>query len=192
MRFEPEVVFNQLIELECGSIRVDTMKAFPAIRLLWVMSKTRGEFLKHLPAAQMLSLLIQLGISDDDDEDENDEDEEEGIADHDVAEELESSAAAISGMRHLKELDLTVGCVYWQKRPDLSHGLSSMFHELHELESVSIRVRHEKHDHCRFNGWLVGEEIASSLVQQNPNLRDVYFDGINSTHSIAGSAAASV
>ena len=41
------------------------------------MSKTRGEFLKHLPAAQMLSLQIQLGIPDDDDEDEDEDEERE-------------------------------------------------------------------------------------------------------------------
>ena len=124
MRFEPEVVFDQVVDLECRSIHVDTIEAFPAIRHLLVGIKRRGEFLKHLPAAQMLSLQIELGISEEDD----DEDEEgEGVADHDEAYELEPCVAAISGMRHLKELEITVNSLYSQKRPDLSHDLSGMF-----------------------------------------------------------------
>ena len=124
MRFDPAVVFEQLIELECGGIHFDMINSFPAMRHLWIRNVTRGKFLKHLPAALMLSLQIELGIPGDDDDDaEEDEDEEgEGVADHDVAEELEPCLTAISGMRHLKKLAFAVGCVYWQKRPDLSHG----------------------------------------------------------------------
>ena len=70
-----------------------------------------------------------------------------------------------------------------------------MFHELHELEKISIHIHHDGNDPSRFNGWLVGEEIVSSLVQQNPNLSHIRFHGINfisSCFCIASSAAAPV
>ena len=95
--------------------------------------------------------------------------------------ELRACAAVISEMRYLKELSFFVH-LNSRIRMDASQILSRMFHRLHQLEKVSIRV---ESNHSYGNG----DNIIFSLVQQNAQLRDVRFSGFNFTSAAYASLA---
>ena len=155
-----------------------------AIRRLTLRKTTTVAVLSRLPA-QMLSLGIRFDIDPMtyDDEEEEDDDEGEGEAEEKG---LGASAAVISKMGNLKELRIAgvgEGSLNWQK--DQDRALSSMFDKLHQLEKVSIISYYAHHVHSGLNG----DSVMFSLVQHNPNLRDVRFHGIYFTAAAFASLA---
>ena len=171
-RFELElhraVVFPNLTELHFHSINGNMAKVFPAIRRLTMYERMTVALLERLPAAQMLGLNVKFDFHSVEYDVNNEKDEEE---------ELEACAAVIGEMINLTELSITVFLTDSspKRRTDPSLALSRMFARMHQLEKVSITV---SNDHSRKES---GQMIMSSLVQQNANLRHVYFSGINIT-----------
>ena len=169
-KFDRSVVFQNLTQVSCGGMDVVMVKSLPSIRRLNVKGSITLDFLKSLPAAQMLSLDIRLLLSFPEHDNHNDE-------------ELVECAAVISGMHSLEELSIDAQLnPLIRKTMDLSPSLSSMFQKLHHLEKVSIRI---DGNHSRKSG----NNIMSALVQQNTKLHDVCFSGFNFTSAAYASLA---
>ena len=166
------VVFDKMIELQCGSMPVDKVTAFPAIRRLSLRRGVTGALLHNLPADQMLSLHIEL-------EEKAYEEEDQDIG-------LKACAPVIAEMNNLKELDISLRfATAADQKMCAIHALSSMFDQLHQLQKVSIISNFAHSVQSRFNG----DSVMYSLVQENPNLRDIHFRGFYFTAAAFASLA---
>ena len=168
--FDHEVVFENVTDLYCWSMGVEMVKAFPAIKHLNIRESTIVPLLSRLPAAQMLSLNVSLRRAENEEKDDFEEED---------ADELEACAAVIAGMVILAELSISFSSDLFSIRsPDTNHALSIIFNGLHQLEKLSILARHEN---FRLSDMLECNEVISSLVRQNPGLRDIRFVGMDFT-----------
>ena len=178
--FDRVVVFKNQTELDVGSVDKDMVKSLPAIRRLTLRYGTTVAVLDRLPAAQMLSLDIRFDFDpaasdNDEDEDDGGEDEKEGP---------DEFAAVISQMSNLKEVSI-YDTGHDSPNGSKYHALSSMFDKLRQLEKVSIITKHARFVH----GGSHGDSYVFSLVQHNPNLRDVCLRGIRFTLAAFASLA---
>ena len=179
LRFNRAVVFKNMTELECGSMDKVMVKSLPAIRRLTLQAETTVAVLDRLPAAQMLSLDLRFDFDSATHEVENDggADENEG---------LDEFATVIARMSSLKELSIyDIRRRSPTKTQDPGQALSIMFNKLHHLEKVSIVTNYANFIHSGSNR----DSIMLSLGQQNPNLRDVCFRGIDFTPAAFASLA---
>ena len=155
MGFDRVVVFPNVTDIHCKSMDVDMVKAFPSIRRL-TMQREIGklDFLKRLPAAQMLGLDIRLFFHSPE-YDGDDEDNEAKVM---------ACGAVFGAMSNLRELSITVDLVS-------KLALCSIFKQFHQLEKVSISINN-------FGIGVFGDNIMFPLVQQNQNLRAVRLRGM--------------
>ena len=181
LTFDKEVVLKNITKLEIGSIDKEMVQSLPAIRHLTLQMPATVAVLSRLPAAQMLSLDVRFAFDsvayEVEEEDEDGEDEKEG---------LDEFAAVISRMSNLKELSIfDVGTGSSNEKKDQIQAPSSMSDKLHQLEKLSIITNYAHFAESRFN-W---DSVMFSLSQQNPNLRDICFRGIDLTSAAFASLA---
>ena len=163
----------------------NNLKSFPAIRHLSLREIASVALLRSLPAAQLLGLDVRVSIEFDfEDEDEHEHGNGGGEEGDEFRqwcektrtasirfEELQPYTRVIGEMSNLKELAIMCHFEHRRDRADPGLELTSMFAGLHQLEKVSISLYH-------MGTCLKADKIMDSLVQPNPNLRDVSFRGI--------------
>ena len=175
LRFVPAVVFKNMTELDIYSINVDMVKSLPAIRRLELEEGATVAVLDRLPAAQMLSLHVEFDFDPVAHHDEED-DEKHGP---------EEFAAVISRMSNLKELSIFDRQKSRNANKDPYPALSSIFDKVHQLQKVCIMTDHARFSHSGLNG----DRVMFALAQQNPNLSNVLFRGIEFTSAAFASLA---
>ena len=178
LKWDRAVVFKSMIDLDIGSIDVDMVRSLPAIRRLSLQEDAKVAVLRRLPAAQMLSLNVSFDFDPaaSDDEDDGEENEKDGP---------EEFSAVISRMSNLKELSILDIGEEASNGQDPYHAFSSMINRLRQLERAYIITDHTRFVHSGSNG----DSVVFSLVQQNPNLRDLRLRGIRFTPAAFASLA---